>query len=334
MKPLVTILTPFKNTEAFLPACLDSILLQTYTNWELILIDDHSTDTSLSIAKIFASKDIRIKVYKNKGKGIIDALQLGYSKASGAYLTRMDSDDIMTADKLDVLVHNLMKHGRGHIAIGQVSYFSESGINPGYKNYEQWINSLTANGTNFSEIYKECVIPSPCWMIHRDDFEAAGGFNASTYPEDYDLTFRLYKKGFKTIACNKIIHLWRDYSYRSSRTQANYSQLSLLKIRITYFLKLDYKPERPLVIWGAGNKGKFIAKRLVQEKIPFYWICDNPKKINKSIYGVVLQHFNTLASIKNPQSIVAVANPKAQQEINAYFKAKKLVSMQDYYFFC
>lgn len=334
MKPRVSIFTPFKNTEAFLPACLNSIINQSYTNWELLLINDHSTDNSLNIAKIFAQKDSRIKVYNNNGNGIIKALQTGYLHATGTLITRMDSDDIMTPDKLEVLVTNLQKYGRGHIALGKVFYFSNTQISDGYKKYETWINGLTATGSNFIEIYKECVIPSPCWMIHKDDFEIAGGFNSDIYPEDYDLTFRFYKHNFKPIACDKVIHLWRDYSSRSSRTQTNYSQLSLLDIRAAYFLKLDYDPNRPLVIWGAGNKGKFIAKKLIKKNVPFYWICDNPNKINKSIYGVVLQHFNLLTKIKNSQSIVTVANPKAQEEIKAYFNEKNLVSMQDYYFFC
>ena len=59
--------------------------------------------------------------------------------------------------------------------------------------YEKWINGLTLTGNNYTEIYKECVIPSPCWLIHRNDFENCDGFEPNIYPEDYDLTFRFYK---------------------------------------------------------------------------------------------------------------------------------------------
>ena len=70
-KPLISILTPFKNTEIYLRDCINSILNQTYTHWELIIIDDGSTDNSYDIINTFAEKDSRIILLKNTGSGII-----------------------------------------------------------------------------------------------------------------------------------------------------------------------------------------------------------------------------------------------------------------------
>ena len=117
-------------------------------------------------------------------------LKFAYSKSKGNYITRMDSDDIMVPEKLELMVNALQKSGDGHIALGQVSYFSKDGISDGYYSYEKWLNKLTRAGSNYSEIYKECVIPSPCWMVSRKDFDLCGGFNSDIYPEDYDLAFR------------------------------------------------------------------------------------------------------------------------------------------------
>jgi len=171
--PLISILIPFKNTEEFLPECLQSIINQSYTNWELLIVDDNSTDESFNLVESFANKDSRIKLFKNNGFGIISALRLAFSKSKGELVTRMDSDDIMFPNKLEVLSNNLIKNGRKHIAIGLVKYFSEAGIGDGYSKYETWINNLTFQGSNYSEIYKECVIPSPCWMVYREDLIAA-----------------------------------------------------------------------------------------------------------------------------------------------------------------
>ena len=68
--------------------------------------------------------------------------------------------------------------------------------------------------------------------------------------------------------------------------------------------------------------------------MPFYWICDNPKKIGKHIYEQELLNFNYLLQLNKPQSIVTVANEKAQQEIKQYFKNQNMQSMIDYFFFC
>ena len=110
--------------------------------------------------------DKRIKLYKNNSNnGIIEALRIGLDKSSGNYITRMDSDDLMDSIKLEELYTNLKKSGKGFISTSCVKYFSKKGIGVGYKNYEDWLNSLMVNKNNFQDIYKECVIPSPCWMV-------------------------------------------------------------------------------------------------------------------------------------------------------------------------
>lgn len=333
-KPLVSILIPFKNTETFIGACLQSILEQTYTNWELLIVDDNSIDSSLSIVESFAKKDFRIKVFKNSGSGIINALQLAFKNSTGELVTRMDSDDVMKPNKIKVLANNLIQQGKGHVALGLVHYFSLNGIKAGYKSYEVWLNKLTKIGTNYSEIYKECVIPSPCWMLYRDDLIACNAFNPNRYPEDYDLAFRFYKHNFKCIPCNVVLHDWRDYSHRTSRTNEHYAENHFIPLKLDYFLELDFNTEKTLVVWGAGNKGKFIAKTLIDKQIDFEWICDNPKKIGKDIYGKVLRAFKDLETIKNPQSIITVANKEAQIEIRNYLNSLHFKTIIDYVFFC
>ena len=333
-KTLISIITPFKNTEAFLSSCIGSIMKQSHINWELLIVDDNSTDNSYNLVSQYSKIDSRIKLFKNEGNGIIDALQLAFKHSKGEYITRMDSDDIMHPDKLQILLNSLLENGKQHVAVGLVKYFSEEGISNGYARYETWLNNLTTTGSNYSEIYKECVIPSPCWMIHREDFVTADAFNPNRYPEDYDLTFRFYKNNFKCIPCNQVIHQWRDYSTRTSRTHEHYAQNYFLDIKLHYFLELDYNASRPITIWGAGTKGKNIAKVLIKKEIPFYWICDNKKKIGKHIYNQELHNFDYLKQIKNPQCIVTVANADAQQEITTYFKTHEMKPMTDYFFFC
>lgn len=331
---LISIIIPFKNTEAYLVDCIESIIHQSFKNWEVIAVDDASDDKSFEILKGFAKQEERIKVFKNEGYGIIPALQTAYKHAAGTFVTRMDSDDIMKPNRLKLMVESLLNHGEGHIAIGQVKYFSERGISDGYDRYEKWLNELTAKGTNFSEIYKECVVPSPCWMVYKKDFETCGGFSPMRYPEDYDLTFRFYQMGLKVIPCKTKLHLWRDYDTRTSRTHEHYAQNYFLDIKSDYFLKLDHDPKRPLVIWGAGFKGKAIAKKLISQNVDFTWLCDNPNKINKQIYGQKMQHYSFLKELNHPQSIITVANETAQKEIRSFLTDLSQEPMLDYFFFC
>jgi len=333
-QPLVSILIPFRNTEYFLVECLTSILNQSYKYWEVLAVNDKSTDGSLEIVQEFSTRDKRIKVFQNSGDGIIEALRTGYTKSQGQFITRMDSDDIMARNKIKFMADSLLKRGAGHLALGQVKYFSERGISDGYKRYEKWLNYLTATGSNFSERYKECIIPSPCWMAYREDFEACGAFKPDRYPEDYDLAFRFYEKRLKCIPCDQVLHYWRDYDYRTSRTSEHYAQNYFLDIKLHYFLRLEYHATKPLAVWGAGNKGKEIAKNLLKKNIDFYWLCDNPKKIGKEIYGKQMLHYDILKTLENPQSIVTVANEMAQNQIRSFFSACGQKPMKDYFFFC
>ncbi|MGD1946076.1 MAG: glycosyltransferase [Croceivirga sp.] len=331
---MVSIIIPFKNTAHFLPACLDSIVNQTYKSWEVLAVNDGSIDDSFDLVSEYSEKDNRIHVFQNRGQGIIPALQTAYAHSKGEFITRMDSDDIMVTHRLEKMVHNLKYKGNGHVAIGQVKYFSNRGISNGYARYEQWLNKLTSAGNNFTEIYKECVIPSPCWMISKTDFERCGAFSPNRYPEDYDLTFRFYENDLRIIPCQEVLHYWRDYDTRTSRTHEHYAQNYFLDIKIHYFLKLDHDTNRSLVVWGAGFKGKKIAKALLKEKIDFIWLCDNPNKINKSIYGKEMHHFSMMETLQSPQSIITVANENAQDEIRTHLTKLNQKAMEDYYFFC
>ena len=331
---LISILMPVKNTAQFLKECLDSILNQTETNWELIAINDHSTDDSFTILKEYSKKDNRIKVYSNISEGIINALRMAYSKSEGELITRMDSDDIMASNKLSVLKSNLLKSGNGHIGIGLVKYFSENKLGEGFKKYESWLNELTKEGNNFDGIYKECSIPSPCWMVFKEDLDLCEAFQPNRYPEDYDLAFRFYLQGLKPIVCNTILHYWRDYSTRTSRTHIHYADNTFMEIKSYYFLNHEYDKSKNLVIWGAGDKGKTMAKKLIEKEINFYWICDNPKKIGKHIYDQKMLPFTALVDIENTQSIITVANINAQKEIRKYLEEHHYQPQKDYIFFC
>jgi len=333
MSEKISILMPVKNAGPYLADCLNSIINQTESNWELIAVNDLSTDSSLNILNEYANKEKRIKVFTNSGQGIIDALRLAYANSSGNLITRMDADDLMAADKLQLLKQKLIVLGQGYLAIGLVKYFANAPLGNGYKKYEAWLNKLTKNQNNFSEIYKECVIPSPCWMVYKSDLEKCEAFKPNHYPEDYDLCFRFYKNKLKVVGVNKILHHWRDYPTRTSRTDEHYEDNRFLNIKLHYFLQLDYEENKTLALWGAGKKGKFIAKHLIKNNIEFKWLSNNSKKIGKQIYDVLVE--NCKHSINNQQQyLVAVAQTQAQINITEQLKKQSLQQVIDYFFFC
>ena len=136
-------------------------------------MDDHSEDGSLDIIKAYSDK--RIKIFKNEGTGILPALQTAQKHAKGKFITRMDADDVMPKDKLTFLLDALKQKAQSYVATGMVQYFGKEKISEGYKKYESWINKVCAKNSFYEEIYRECVVASPNWMMHKEDFDLISG---------------------------------------------------------------------------------------------------------------------------------------------------------------
>jgi glycosyltransferase involved in cell wall biosynthesis len=110
-KPLVTIYMPVWNAESYLSQAIESILNQTYTNFEFIIVDDASTDNSLKIINSYAKKDKRIRLIKNHiNLGVSLSSNIAISKAKGKFLARMDADDISFSNRIEKQVEFLLKN--------------------------------------------------------------------------------------------------------------------------------------------------------------------------------------------------------------------------------
>ncbi len=338
MHAKISIILPVKDTEKYLKTCLESIVGQTYKHWELLAVDDASSDSCYSILKEFAKKDDRINVLKNPNPGLLRALRLGYAHSSGELIHRMDSDDVMPNSKLELMItafNNFRQQENYHLLItGATKYFSDEGkIGQGFLRYDKWLMEVAEQQSYRHEVYKECVIPSNCWLIHRKDFDAIGGFEHDTFPEDYDLCFRFIEAGYRIVGLPRVLHYWRDRSDRISRNWEEYSDNRFFELKVHYFYKMDRDKTRPLILWGGGKNGKDLAKLLLEKESVFNWVCDNDNKIGKDIYGIKMEHFSIVKKQLNPQIIIAVASPDGQIEIENELKKQKFTKGLDYWFF-
>ncbi len=102
--PLVSIIVPAYNTESYLGRCLESLAGQTYSNLEILVIDDGSTDGTYSICEAYAKKDSRFRIFHKENSGVSDSRNLGLEKARGTYLVFADSDDYVKPDYVQTLV--------------------------------------------------------------------------------------------------------------------------------------------------------------------------------------------------------------------------------------
>lgn len=325
---------PVKDTAPYLDDCLSSIVAQTFADWELIAVNDQSSDNSLKILTDFAKRDNRVKVFTNPSPGLLKALRFGYNQTTGELIHRMDSDDKMPLKKLQLMVEAWQKNGKGSLITGGTEYFKDKGeVGDGFKRYDAWLREVARRQSHAIEMYRECVIPSNCWLVHRIDFDSVGGFEPATFPEDYDLCFRFITKGLTIIGLDEVLHLWRDREDRISRNWEVYRDNRFFELKVNYFFNYSRQSERPLALWGAGKNGKDLAKLIQQHEKQFTWISNNENKIGRDIYGIVLDDMNVLQTHENPQIIIAVASPEDQKEIDVQMINNGLEEGNHYWYF-
>tara|TARA_B110000285_G_scaffold214590_1_gene260119 strand:- start:1228 stop:2241 length:1014 start_codon:yes stop_codon:yes gene_type:complete len=334
----ISIILPVKDTSKYLKECLDSIVGQSYTDWELLAVNDNSSDNCLSILQKYAAQDDRVIALDNPDPSLLNALRYGYTNSSGILIHRMDSDDIMPLNKLELMTGKFdfenLKLAGGIVVTGGTKYFKDDGeVGDGFKRYDAWLMNVARNNSHKTEMYKECVIPSNCWLVHREDFDKIGGFSPDIFPEDYDLCFRFIEGGLSVVGIPEVLHHWRDRSDRISRNWEVYKDNRFFQLKMNYFYKMTRDTSRPLVLWGAGKNGKDLAKLIKEQEEHFYWVCDNQNKIGKDIYNIRLEHFFVIDQIKIPQIIIGVASPNGQDEISLELDRLKLKKGEDYWFF-
>ncbi|QOZ88645.1 glycosyltransferase [Streptococcus suis] len=109
-KPLISIIVPVYNVENYLDECIQTVLAQTYSNWELLLINDGSTDSSGTICDDYAKGDERIRVVHKNNGGLSDARNAGINNCTGEYITFLDSDDGIREDFLETCLTTAIQH--------------------------------------------------------------------------------------------------------------------------------------------------------------------------------------------------------------------------------
>ncbi len=259
---------PVRNAAPFLKECLASIQNQTFTDWELLVVNDHSTDGSEVILTEYCIKDHRIKLLENTGIGIIPALETAFRHATGTLISRMDADDLMPPLRLEKMVGLGETVNKDSIITGLVKYIADSPVSPGYQAYEHWLNSINLAGDQWRNIYRECVIASPNWLIAKEVLERMGGFQSLRYPEDYHLVLKWYQLGLQVHTVPEVTLLWREHPNRTSRTSDHYNQKAFFDIKIREFITHDWNNEM-LLLWGNNVKTKLTIQVLKENGVPY-----------------------------------------------------------------
>lgn len=235
--PTISILLPVYNAGQYLRVCLNSILAQTYSNWELIAINDASTDDSLDILRHYADIDPRIRIYSNpKNRGIATSLNRAISLARGQYLARIDADDIMYPHRLTRQLHYLRTHPNTVIVGGQCTTIDNQGHLTGLKSFP------TQHDNIYQLAFLRSPVQHPAIMINRTLVPTRfTWYHTSCVPaEDLDLYFRLFEYGRFANLSSRVIK-YRQHSNSLSLKNPRRTFTFAQKIRF-HALRHGYRP--------------------------------------------------------------------------------------------
>lgn len=328
-RPGISIVLPVFNGAETLCAAVHSIQTQTCEDWELILVDDGSTDGTGALATSLAIGDPRIRVFTEAHRGLVGALQVGCGRARGEFLARMDSDDVAHPTRLARQLGWFVDHPAGGLCGTGVRMTGEVG--PGRRRYEAWLNAHITHDDLSRALFVECPIAHPTFMMRRAAFEALGGYREFDGPEDYDLVFRFWHGGYKIGNVPEILLDWRERPGRLSMTSPRYTEGAFRRLKRHWLETARIRGERPLYQWGAGEVGK----RWLREWPPgsIAAVADiRPSKIGQRIHGVPVIRPKALPPPGACFFVVAVGTPGARHDIRKHARALGFEECRDYIF--
>lgn len=213
-QPSVSIIVPVYNAETYLQECIQSILQQSYKNIELLLINDGSRDSSLSICKKYADIDVRIKVLNQKNAGVAAARNIGLSKAKGEYLSFIDADDFVEKEFLADLLQEAIKTHSDFVHCGHNEFNETTQTNRSCSPARK-----TGTGASLIQELLKTQTPLPLWtcmikksIINEHSIQFTDGCK---YGEDQEFIYKTL------IHCNQVAPLDKFlYNYRINNESA------------------------------------------------------------------------------------------------------------------
>lgn len=281
MSALISVIVPVYNVEQYLEECVESILKQTYSNIEVILVDDGSTDKSGSLCNIFEKKDCRVKVIHKLNGGLSHARNVGLEQATGDYVSFIDGDDIVSMDFIEMLYECIEKHHMNISACGYCHYYNSgkirkinySGIKKYFKDEEAQIFLNIIGYYNVSVCNK---------LFHKSLFDSIK-FPVGKKSEDWYVMYLLLEKSGGIYYDSDIKYFYRQRQGSITKSiNINYDSILAAKKVYEYYIEkrllraIPYAAQS-LAFAYMGIYNMYLCKTKNKQKM---------KKIKKEVYGI------------------------------------------------
>ena len=330
IKPKVSVILPFFNAEKTISRAIKSIAEQSFSEFELILIDNNSTDKSLNIAKEWSKKDSRVVVTSEEKQGVVFASNKGFEIAQGIYVARMDADDFAFKTRIEKQAKFLDDNPEYGAVAGLVEYVPHCEQTAGFKRYVDWSNTIVTYNEIKKEQFVEMPLVNPTAMWRRIVSKEFGMYRHGDFPEDYEMWLRWLSKGIKIAKIPEIVLKWYDSENRLTRTNSEYSDEAFFKIKTVYLAKWLKRnnPFHPnVVVWGASKVSRKRTIPLKENGIEIAFYIDIKKRTNLDREVI---HFEKIPPPNEIFILVYMKQKDARKEIQLFLEERGFIKGENY----
>ncbi len=309
----LAVLLPVRDAESTLERALASLWRQTHREFEVMAVDDGSTDGSRRILNAHARRESRLRVLDGGGRGLVAALELARAGTDAPFLARLDADDICHPDRFRLQLEYLREHPRTGAVGSRVAMFPRRDLGPGWRRYERWLNGLVTPEDHAREIFVESPLAHPSVVMRAEAAAEVGGYRDVGWAEDYDLWLRLHAAGWDLAKVARPLLAWRQSSGRLSLVSPRYRPEAFLAARAHFLARHPALAGGRVALWGAGRTGRRLARLLSPQGVRITRFYDvDPRKIGRNVEGRPVRPWTELDRPGDAPLLVAVGAPGAR----------------------
>lgn len=293
--PDVSVVLPVWNAAPTIGRAVASIRAQTLADWELIAVDDGSTDGTRDILRELAREEPRMKVIEQAHAGVAEAANAAMAAVRGALIARMDADDEAFPTRLAEQAAWLMAPEQRDVGVVSclVEFGGDRAANEGYALHVDWVNSLVTPEAIALERFVESPLANPSVMFRRELVARLGGYRAGDFPEDYELWLRWLDAGVRMAKVPRVLLRWNDSPGRLTRMDTRYGADAFFRVKAEWIARWlateRVSVSRTILVWGAGRHTRKRAGHLEAHGVRIGGYVDvDVKKTGRGIGGTGL----------------------------------------------
>jgi len=334
LEPRTSVVLPVYNGGQFLTEAIESVLSQTDADFELVIVDDGSTDESPDIISRYARADRRIRPIRQSHAGVARAANRAIDEARGAYIARMDADDLARPERIAKQAGYLDEHPEIGLVASRVEYLGDRERNRGLAAFVEWNNSILTPAELSLHRFVESPVVQPSVMFRSELPSLFGPYRDGPFPEDYELWLRWLEHGVSMAKLPQTLLKWRETPGRLTRTDERYSVDAFYRTKAPYLFRwlATHNPHHPnVIIWGAGRTSRERQRMLTKLGIRVQAYVDiDPDKIGYRIGGAEVIWPQDLPSPSDCFVLGWVGSRGAREDIESRLQARGFRPGQNY----